>query len=120
MNNIHQDVKGQSEDALQQKCYFWFHNNYQDLRGLLFHVPNGGARNKREAMKFKQIGLVPGVADLLFMFQGSVICFELKNSRGRQSDIQKGWQSKVEMQGFPYYIIRTLEEFKIVIKTIVE
>ena len=117
--NIHEDVVGQSEDALQQKCVFWFHNNYPNLRGLLFSVPNGGYRNKREAAKLNQTGLVSGVADLLFMYECYTYCIELKTETGTQRETQRIWQGKVEYQGFKYFIIRSLEDFKKLIKTIV-
>jgi hypothetical protein len=59
-----------SEDRIQQECYRWFHNTYPELRGLLFHVPNGGKRDGREAKKLKTMGVVPGVADLIFLYNG--------------------------------------------------
>ena len=108
-----------SEDALQQQCYMWFHNTYPLYRGLLFHVPNGGSRNAREGKKFKQIGVVAGVADLLFLFNGRCYCLELKTEKGRQSSKQQAWQELVEKNNFNYYIIRSLEEFKIYIQNIV-
>jgi hypothetical protein len=117
--NIKVSIKGESEDALQQKCYFWFWNTYPNLRGLLFHVPNGGSRNAREGAKFKQIGVFAGVSDLLFMFDGKTHCIELKNEKGSQSTKQLFWQKRVEENGFNYYIIRTLEDFQKLIKTIV-
>jgi len=108
-----------SEDALQQLCYMWFHNYNEDLRGLLFHVPNGGSRNLLEAMKFKKIGVVPGVADLLFIYGGTVYCIELKTPTGTQQKKQKAWQEAVMAQGVKYYIIRSLEDFKKTINFII-
>lgn len=109
-----------SEDALQQRCYMWFHNNYPQLRGLLFHVPNGGSRNPIEGKKFKAIGVVPGVADLLFMFKGVTYCLELKTEKGRQSKKQEDWQKLVEKNNFKYYIIRNLTEFQYIVKSIID
>ena len=119
IKDIHIDVEGQSEDALQQKCVFWFWNEYPKLRGLLFSVPNGGLRNKREAARLKQTGLTPGVADLLFMYEGLTYCLELKTETGSQSINQKKWEAKVKEHNFPYFIIRSLKEFKEVISKIV-
>jgi len=117
--NLFKDVEGQAEDGLQQKCYVFFWNTYPELRGLLFHVPNGGKRSKREGWKFNQIGLVSGVADLILIHDAKVYCIELKNAKGNQKPEQKAWQNKVESQGVDYYIIRTLEDFKILIKSII-
>lgn len=108
-----------SEDALQQMCYMWFHNTYPHLRGLLFHVPNGGSRNPREGMKFKQIGVVAGVSDLLFLFNGKCFCLELKTEKGRQSAKQLNWQKLVEKNNFTYFVVRDLLTFQSTVKNII-
>jgi hypothetical protein len=110
----------QSEDRLQQECYMWFHNTYPELRGLLFHVPNGGNRNAIEGKKFKLIGVVSGVSDLLFLYKGKTYCFELKKISGYQSNNQLKWQNTVENQGFKYYIVRDVVLFKNLIKNIID
>ena len=101
-----------SEDRIQQECYLWFHNTYPELRGLLFHPANGGSRNSREGAKFKSMGVVAGVADLLFIFNSKLFAIELKTDIGKQSLVQKKWESQVKNQGFDYYIVRNLDEFK--------
>ena len=119
MNDIHRDVKGQTEDALQQKCVFWFHNHFPKLRGLLFSVPNGGLRSAKEGKKMRLTGQTAGVADLLLMYNKTTYCIELKKDRfATQSVNQKCWQQKVEFQGFSYFIIRSLEDFKKLIYSI--
>ena len=48
-----------SEDTEQINVVSWANwneNRYPELRWL-FHVPNGGSRNKQEAVKFKQMGV---------------------------------------------------------------
>jgi len=118
--DLFKDVEGQAEDGLQQKCYVHFWNTYPRLRGLLFHVPNGGKRNAREGWKFNQIGLVAGVADLLLIYDTKIYCFELKTKTGSQSVKQEKWQNSVEAQGVNYFIIRTLEDFKILLRNIIK
>jgi len=120
--NIHIDVPGQSEDALQQKCYFWFWNTYPNFRGLLFSVPNGGTRDPREVKKFNLTGLVSGVSDLILLHRTHCYLIELKkdNKKSKQSKNQLEWQKQVEGQGFIYFIIRSLADFKLTIKNIVE
>jgi hypothetical protein len=86
--DMHTDVPGQSEDALQQKCYVWFWNTYPHLRGLLFAVPNGGTRNAREAKKFNLTGLVSGVSDMILLYNKEAILIELKTEKGVQSKNQ--------------------------------
>lgn len=101
-----------SEDQIQFECYMWFHNQFPELRGLLFAVPNGGARSALQGKIFKMTGVVAGVSDMLFMHKGKTYCFELKNKFGTQSDKQKWWQSIVQVEGFNYHIVRSLDEFK--------
>jgi len=113
MNPIHYDVEGQSEDQLQQKCVFWFWNQYPTLRGLLFHVPNGGKRSKIEGARFKKMGVHKGVADLILLINATCILIELKEEKdGSQSPSQREWQSQVESQNFAYVVIRSLSGFK--------
>lgn len=108
-----------SEDRLQQECYLWFHNTYPEYRGLLFHVPNGGSRNAREGAKFKAMGVVPGVADLLFIFDGKLYAFELKTDKGSQSKSQLKWQVIAEIHGVVYEVVRDLTKFKELISKII-
>ena len=119
MKDIHTDVANQSEDALQQKCCFWFHNSFPGLRGLLFSVPNGGTRDVREVMKLKATGLTPGVSDLIFLYNGTAFLIELKRDKtSRQNKAQVIWQDQVSSQGFHYFIVRSLVEFKDLIRTL--
>ena len=99
-----------SEDRIQQEIYVEFNNKYPNLRGCLFHVPNGGTRDKREAQKLKYMGVYPGVSDLIFLFDAKCYLIELKNEIGTQSPSQKDWESTVKKQGFEYVIFRTSEE----------
>lgn len=120
-SDIYNDVEGQSEDALQQKCYFWFWNTYPELRGLLFSVPNGGFRNSREAARMKLTGTVSGVSDLIFLYKGKARMIELKKDAfSCQSKNQKDWEAKVQNQGFDYDVVRSLFQFKRLIESIVE
>lgn len=105
----------QSENALQQQCYMWFNNTYPQYRGCLFAVPNGGARSGIEGKLFKETGLVPGVSDMLLMISGYTYCIEMKTIIGFQSENQIKWQKTIERNGFKYYIVRTLEEFKTIV-----
>jgi hypothetical protein len=40
---------------------------------VFFHVPNGGKRDKRTAAKLKRMGVLPGVADLIFLWATGMI-----------------------------------------------
>ena len=89
--------------------YHW--NNYPAERGLLFHV-NNKARNKIEGNRFKAMGVIPGVSDLVYLKPGGVPVFiELKTETGLQSKIQKDWEMTVKLAGYDYRIVKTLQDF---------
>ena len=109
----------EEEHNIQAACVRWFNFQWPQYRGLLFAVPNGGARSKATAGKLKAEGVVPGVADLILLvpflqecvqyFNG--LCIEMKTSKGKQSREQKDWECKVREQGYEYKVIRSLDEF---------
>lgn len=109
-------------------CVRWFNLQWPQYRGLLFAVPNGGARNLVTAAKLKAEGVTPGVADLLLLvpkftrhyitsgdaYVGVTIhglAMEMKTKKGSQSPAQKEWQKKVEAAGYRYVIVRSVEQF---------
>ena len=55
------------EDDLQMACVRWFDLQFSVLSWALFHVPNGGFRNRHEAARFKAMGVRSGVPDLLLL-----------------------------------------------------
>lgn len=55
-----------SEDSEQETVIQWARlssGKWPEL-ALLHHIPNGGSRNKKEAVKFKRMGVLAGVSDL--------------------------------------------------------
>lgn len=122
IKDVKKDIVGQSEDALQQKCYLWFHNTFPNLRGLFFAVPNGGHRDAREAKRLNLTGVVSGVSDTIFLYRSRAYFIEFKRDdpKAVQSKKQEDWQELVERQGFEYFIVRTLEDFKRLINMITD
>ena len=94
-----------SEDEEQQKIIQWaelMSNAYPDLQ-MLYHVPNGGSRNRVEAAKLKRMGVRAGVPDLVLPvprkgYAGLYI--ELKVGENRPSKNQKNWLEKLALQGY--------------------
>ena len=104
----------QEEHNIQSACVRWFNLQWPEYRGLLFAVPNGGARSKATAGKLKAEGVVPGVADLILLVPKlwhHALCIEMKTAKGRQSHEQKEWQAKVEAHGYKYAVCHSLDEF---------
>ena len=61
------------------------------------------------------MGVTAGVSDSLMLIPRAKwhgLCIEYKREDGRQSPVQVEWQRKVEAQGFRYEVVRSLEQFK--------
>jgi hypothetical protein len=117
----------QEEHNIQAACVRWFGYAHPELRGLLFAVPNGGARSKATAGMLKAEGVVAGVSDLILLVPRCrakitennaasiefkhALCIEMKKKGGYQSPEQKEWQKKVEGHGYKYAVCRSLDEF---------
>ena len=103
------------ESHTQQECVKWFRLQYAKLARNLIAIPNGGARNAREAAIMKGEGVTAGAADLVLFaanhnYHG--LCIEMKTKEGCQSQSQKEWQQAVTAQGYLYAVIRGFDGFK--------
>lgn len=102
------------ESRTQIACVKWFDYAYPQYSTLLFCVPNGGARNPREASIMKAEGIRRGVADLILLVARDgygALCLETKTETGKQSPEQKEWQKQAEKAGNKYVIFRSVDEF---------
>lgn len=108
------------ESYIQRDCLRWFRLQYPERALLLFAVPNGGSRNKREAAIMKAEGVTAGVADMILLQPSSgyaSLCIEFKTATGRQQETQKRWQAEAEKAGNKYIVVRSLEDFMEQIRT---
>lgn len=114
MMYLSDDMNRHIESELQRRCKRWFDYEYPHFAKMLFAVPNGGLRGKREASIMKAEGITAGVADMILLIQrrgyGS-LCIEFKTEKGRQSDNQKEWQKIAESNGNRYVIVRSFNDF---------
>ena len=85
-------------------------NTMPETRLCLFHVPNGMFTNAREGAKFKAQGVIAGVPDLVFVWQGKTHYIEVKTEKGRLSEQQKALHQKWAEQGVDVRVCRTSEE----------
>lgn len=67
-----------SEAEMQAEIFQYFWNDYPQTRRLLFHCPNGGSRNKIEAVRLRAQGVVKGVPDLIGLGKNGMFAVELK------------------------------------------
>jgi hypothetical protein len=109
-------------ESVEQICLFrWAANECEDYPELelMYHVPNGGSRNKIEAARLKAEGVKPGVPDIVLPvprggYHGLYI--ELKRIRGgKTSEEQKGWIEKLTKQGYYACICKGHKEAEVVI-----
>ena len=96
------DKENASELQIQANAYLHLVNNYPELRGCIFHVPNGGFRSSTiEGNQLKSAGVVSGIPDLIIIWDGKFTYIEVKkpseksNPRGgcseNQINIHKLW-----------------------------
>jgi len=99
-----------SESKIQSQCFLYHWNNYPEERGRLFAV-NNNSDNKVRAVMNQSMGVVAGVADMMYLSDNGLIAIEFKTVIGRQQPRQKQWQETIEAAGYKYYIVRSLNEF---------
>ncbi len=108
-----------SESKIQQSIVMWFRNTYclasKTPRSLIISIPNGGTRNKREAIILNSTGLYAGASDIIIHHNGHLLFIEVKTEDGAQSDKQILFQKHVESMRLQYYIVRSLDQFKSII-----
>lgn len=93
------------EAAEQETVFRWAELNkakYPELE-LMFHIPNGGSRNKLEAANLKRQGVKAGVPDICLpvpkgKYHGLYI--ELKYGKNKLSISQSIWLGKLTEQGY--------------------
>lgn len=87
--------------------------DYPQLK-LLFHIPNGGKRNPREAARFKKAGVKPGVPDLFLPVSASGyhgLFIELKRTKGAAvSPAQVRWLRDLAAQGYAAVVCKGWQE----------
>jgi hypothetical protein len=78
---------------------------------LIFHVPNGGLRTKREAARLKWVGTLSGIPDLALVLPGGQIRFiEVKTPVGRLSPEQMAIHSWLVALGTPCAVCQSVDE----------
>ncbi len=108
-----------SESAIQAAIVRHYTNTYclthHVPRHMILSIPNGGTRNPIEAMTMKSTGLLPGASDLIVLHGSILLWVEVKTEIGRLSKEQLSFQSRIEALGYKYYVVRSLDEFKLLL-----
>ena len=100
-----------TESRIQQEIFRYFWNKHclptSEQREIMFHVPN---ENQHHLIN---IGVVPGVSDLVLTWKGSIVFCEVKTPEGRQSPKQKKFEDHVsQLENSKYIVVRSLDDFK--------
>src|SRR5690606_41873444 len=74
------------------------------------HIPNGMYRTPAEAGILKSMGQIPGVPDLLVVFEGRCFWIELKSKRGTLSMEQVACHQALRLAGCDIEVCRSIEE----------
>lgn len=80
-----------NEEARLQAALWEYWQRCRSPNSILFHPANGGFRNVVEAVKFKRLGVVPGVSDFIAVKDGNPYALELKSAKGSLSEAQATW-----------------------------
>ena len=105
----------QTESKIQQTCVIAYRNKYclkhHNPAHVIFSVPNE-SKSKQETIKKMAIRMLSGVSDVIIVRPNEVLFVEFKTGKGRMSESQKRFQTRVEALGFKYYLIRTFKNLK--------
>lgn len=95
----------QYEADQQRKLFQWttfIRAEYPEI-DLMFHIPNGGSRNKLEATNLKKQGVKAGVPDLFLpVSRGGYhgLFIELKYGKNKPTEKQTEWLTSLNKQGY--------------------
>ena len=105
----------QHESVMQQQVFKWTDymlGKYPEF-ALMFHIPNGGSRNKLEAANLKRQGVKAGVPDICLpvprgKYHGLYI--ELKYGKNKVTEKQSWWLKALSKQGYAVKVCYNFDE----------
>ena len=105
-----------SESKIQADCVRWYNNTYclahHEPRCIIWHTPN---ENQHRHIN---LGVLAGVPDLCLVHMGELVMVEMKDEKGKLRPTQLDFKARIEAHGYKWFLCRTLEEFKIIIKKV--
>lgn len=75
----------------------------------IFHWRNNSGAYKTEHGSFIRFGS-PGSPDIFAIQDGHTYGLEVKNEKGKLSDLQEAWKQGFEKAGCTYHIVRSLDD----------
>jgi hypothetical protein len=120
MANLQDEIQKETEGRIQAECFQWFNNTFPNLRGLMYHVPNGGKMSGSAGNRLKAMGVVAGIPDLEFHFWKRTFFLECKTPTGTVSKDQVKIHTILHEHGFRVFVFRSLQEFQTLVWAIIE
>lgn len=116
-----QQARRRSEATEQEALITWcriFENRYPELK-MIYHIPNGGSRNRLEAANLKRQGVKAGVPDLCLPvpkdgYHGLYI--EMKYGKNKPTDNQEEWMERLRQYGYRTVVCYGADEARETIK----
>lgn len=102
-----QDESLWSELKIQTEACQWIWNHCPETRRCLYHVANEGDRSVMETQALIGAGMIPGIQDLHFLWNGRTYLIEAKTEQGDISPAQKCVHAAHKAQGFDTYVFRS-------------
>lgn len=101
----HGVIRTEAEEQEAVIRWAFYESAYRPELRMLFHIPNGGTRNKREAVHLKGLGVQAGVPDLFLPipmdgFHGLFIEMKRNAKTARISKEQRAWIEALEKRGY--------------------
>lgn len=105
----------QHEEAEQAALFEWaaYQAGQWPELGYLFHIPNGGLRNKATAARLKAAGVKPGVPDLFLPVmrgQSAGLFIEMKYGANKPSPEQQRYIDLLRREGYAVEVCYSCEE----------
>ena len=75
-----------------------------------WHCASGEKRDEATAAKLKTMGVIPGLADLMFVWRGRLYAVEVKSPTGRSSTYQRAWREELETAGGAYAVVTSIDD----------
>lgn len=98
-------IRTEAEEQAAVMRWAFLESAWRPELGMLFHIPNGGSRDKREAVHLKQLGVKAGVPDLFLAVpwdgeHGLFIEMKRASKTARVSPEQREWIQALKEQGY--------------------
>lgn len=94
------------ESVLQKRIVQFLMMN----EAFYFSIPNEGKRSVVMGAHLKQMGMLPGIADLGIVVDGKIHFLEVKDAKGELSASQRDFAARCLIENIPYQCVFSLSE----------